>query len=113
MRGLKIVMVAVSVATGLVGSATPAGADALFSCSVNYSGVDARRSCSYVSGPWLSHLIMEVDGYAFAVLTCSGMQVKSTGVVGSGSYEWYPLINPGGSCTLSTGVNGSLYAHSD
>ena len=94
---------------------TPVYADGLGgSCTMSYSGVDARRSCTYFSIPWpTSYLELQVNGYAFANLYCSNLLVARTnGVVGSGHYQ-YEFINPGGTCFLETGVNGSLYVYAN
>lgn len=115
MHVVKIAVGALLVAGSLVGVSTPAHAYP-GSCSVSYSGVDVRRSCSYMSIPWpFSQMYVSWSGYMFAELRCSGILVHSTGVLYSGdpdapSPHSYSITNPGGSCVLSTGVNGSLYA---
>lgn len=88
----------------------PAQADELGgSCTMYYSGVNVSRSCTYFSLPWLnSRLYMNVSGYAYGVVTCSGLQVANSGVVSSG-ITIITYVNPGGSCRLQSGVNGTLY----
>lgn len=113
MRKITIAL-AVALTTIAVLPAAPAQADDFGgSCSVWYSGTDARRSCSYTSLPWpFSRIVMEVDGYAWAQVFCDGLMVFNSGVRETGAYE-DSFLNPGGTCTLTTAVSGWLYARAN
>lgn len=82
-------------------------------CTATASGVDARDTCQHFSIPWpFSGASLYVEGYGFVTVTCSGLQVVSSGVKPSGSY-FYPFINPGGTCTVLVGANGFASAHAN
>ena len=110
-RNALIGVVATAAVTLSAGTAQATHAN---SCTVNYSGVDARRNCGYHAVFHTNgYLYMSVSGVAFAVVTCNGLQVASSGLRSSGTYviPYNPFgIQLGGTCLLETGVNGSLYA---
>jgi hypothetical protein len=111
MRIRGILAAAATVAAGIAMTPAPAHAD-LFSCTVYYSGTNTTQNCTYVGFPSPNgQLHMEVQGYAWVEVRCNGVKLVGTGVMSSGTYDWY-YFQAGGYCEMKTGVNGTLYARS-